>query len=120
VIDEPGRFPAEARITRPSDFQQVFASRLRSTDDKFQMIARQNGLGRARLGCAFSKRWSPTAVARNRLKRIVRESFQRHYSALGDLDIVVMARRDLRATANPELRDSLEGLWKKIAACVRS
>lgn len=84
------------------------------------MVARHNGLGRARLGCAFSKRWIATAVARNRLKRIVRESFHLHHQQLTGLDVVVMAQRDLSAVTNTELRNSLKQHWNKIAACAPS
>ena len=84
------------------------------------MVARQNGLGHARLGCAFSKRRLATAVARNRLKRIVRESFGLNYRQLGGLDVVIAAQRDLSTVANAELRGSLDQHWKKIAACARS
>ena len=83
------------------------------------MVTRNNGLGRARLGCAFSKRWLATAVARNRLKRIVRESFRLHHQQLGGMDVVVTAQRDLSAVPNAELRSSLDQHWKKVAACAR-
>lgn len=117
MIDRAGRLPADSTLTKPSEFQFVFKSRERSADGLFLVLARRNGMDRARLGCAFSKRRLAKAVARNRLKRLVRESFREHYHELNGLDIVVMAQKDLSAVANPELRTSLGRHWKKIAAC---
>ncbi|MBI2992916.1 MAG: ribonuclease P protein component [Gammaproteobacteria bacterium] len=120
MIDRAGRFPANSKLTKPSEFQLAFKSRERSADGVFLVLARRNSLDRARLGCAFSKRWLARAVARNRLKRLVRESFREHYQELRGLDVVVAAQRDLSSIGNAELRTSLGRHWKKIAACATS
>jgi ribonuclease P protein component len=48
------------------------------------------------------------------VKRVVRESFRLNAPALAGLDLVVGARNGARSAHNGELRDSLDGLWKKI------
>ena len=53
-------------------------------------------------------------VARNRVKRTVRESFRRIAPELGGLDLVVGARNGARTAHNAQLRESLDALWKKI------
>lgn len=46
----------------------------------------------ARLGLAVSKKQARHAVDRNRLKRLIRESFRLYRHSLPQLDIVVMVR----------------------------
>lgn len=105
------------RLTRPSDFQAVFKNGRRFSDSQFVILVRPNGLEHARLGLAISRRYLPTAVARNRVKRIVRESFRRHRSELPPVDLVVLAQRDTRAAPGAQLSASLARHWKKIAPC---
>ena len=51
--------------------------------------------GTSRFGMALTRRNVPTAVARNRLKRIGRELFRRHSVKAAGLDVVVMLRSRL-------------------------
>ena len=68
----------------------------------------------SRLGMAVSTKVAPRAVDRNRIKRLVRESF-RHTGALPDLDIVVIARPAARGADSSTLRTSLERHWRRLA-----
>jgi len=54
------------------------------------------------------------AVRRNRIRRVIRESFRLHQDALPPADIVVSARARTRAALNAEMFDSLDRLWDKI------
>lgn len=54
------------------------------------------------------------ATGRNRLRRIVRESFRHRSAELPPLDIVVMAREGAAATANADLFASLARHWARI------
>jgi len=69
----------------------------------------------ARLGLAVSRKVSKRAVARNRIKRIIRESF-RLRAALPAVDVLVIARSSAAGAASPALRADLEGAWEKLAA----
>jgi ribonuclease P protein component len=75
---------------------------------------RQNELGHARLGLAISKRVSKRAVERNRIKRLLRESFRRIRSQLPPVDMVIMAREQAAGVSGPELLAELEVLWRRI------
>jgi len=62
-----------------------------------------------------SRKVSPRAVVRNRVKRHVRESARLHQRALAGLDLVVVAHRQAANTVAQPLRASLEGHWIDIA-----
>jgi ribonuclease P protein component len=56
------------------------------------------------------------AVARNRLRRLIRESFRMNRQTLPGLDVFVTAKAAARAVANREVSGSLERLWQEIRA----
>jgi ribonuclease P protein component len=60
---------------------------------------------------AISRRHARTAVERNRIKRLVRESFRQRRRELPPLDIVVMLRRDTAGTSRATLGSGLDRLW---------
>lgn len=113
------RFPRLFRLTRSRDFQRVFAKPLRSGGKEILVLARANHLGGARLGLAVSRKRVPKAVCRNRIKRVVRDSFRHHCRELGGLDIVVLARPGLARVGNAELRRVLAEHWRHLARADR-
>ncbi|MFQ5659598.1 MAG: ribonuclease P protein component [Gammaproteobacteria bacterium] len=115
-----GRFPRTSRLTKPSDFKEVFNSSYRSGDREFLVLAKPNGQTFARLGLAISKRRVPTAVGRNRVKRLIRESFRRHQDSLKGFDIVVMSQKGSNDKDNKTLKDSLSVHWKRLRKCRKS
>lgn len=109
-------FPAHLRLLSSGDFQLVFkGTECRSSDKVLTVLARHNGLSHARLGLAISKRFIKTAVGRNRVKRLVRESFRQHQSSLVGLDIVVLNRDAAHTTSNLDLTKALKAHWRRVA-----
>jgi len=74
----------------------------------------KNRLTHPRLGMAIAKKQVKSAVNRNRIKRIVRESFRLHRHAIPPLDIVVMARRGAAEKSSAELHRSLRKHWERL------
>ncbi|HYW92318.1 MAG TPA: ribonuclease P protein component [Gammaproteobacteria bacterium] len=108
------RFPRTARLLHQAEFRRVFQQAERSADSCFTVLARSNDAGAARLGLAISVRRAGNSVQRNRLKRIIRESFRRHREQLPAVDLVVMARPAAAAADAARLRASLERHWERL------
>jgi ribonuclease P protein component len=107
-------FARQQRLLKASQFEAVYARRRRVTDACFAVNFMPNELGRARLGLAIGAKAVGNAVARNRVKRAVRESFRKSAGALAGLDLVVGARKGAKTAHNARLRESLDGLWKQV------
>ena len=84
------RFRPQERLRSGGEFQRVLRKGLRLDGPLFTLIAVENALGYGRLGLAASRRLGG-AVARNRAKRLLRESFRRH--KLPGMDLVLKRRR---------------------------
>lgn len=78
------------------------------------LLAISNDRDNPRLGLVISRKAARTAVARNRIKRLVRESFRHVQQSLGGLDIVVIGRPGIALQANRDMAESLDKLWKKL------
>lgn len=84
----------------------------------FVLLARPNGLSFPRLGLAVSKKNIKTAVQRNRIKRLIRETFRQRKTTLGGCDYVVLARQPAGGASNAELLAALEKHWLELTPCV--
>ena len=114
-------FARQQRLLKASEFEAVYARRRRVTDGCFAVNFMPNELGLARLGLAIGAKAVGNAVARNRVKRAVRESFRKVAADLPGIDLVVGARNGARTAHNARLRESLDELWKQVQkSCVVS
>ena len=84
------------------------------------VLAKSNHRQHPRLGLAITKKKIRTAVARNRLKRIIRESFRHHKDSLKGLDIVVLCQSRASSVNNEVLFLNLHNHWLKIAERCKS
>jgi ribonuclease P protein component len=119
----PGRLtlPARLRLRRKRDFAAAYARGRRIGDGLFAVTVILNRLEAPRLGLAVAVRSAGGAVARNRIRRIIRESFRLHQLEIPPVDLVVSMRPGARTASSQALRASLEALWKKVGEqCVPS
>ena len=109
-------FKKQAKLLKAADYNHVFDKPVRSSDRYFTVLARPNNLLHARLGLAFTKKRVKLAVARNRLKRISRESFRFSQSGIKELgvDYIVLAGASCTKATNQELFHSLEKHWQSL------
>lgn len=111
------RFCRTQRLLKTDDFSSVFRLRQSRTQRWFQVYVRPNGGQPARLGLVVGKRTAKRAVARNYIKRTVREVFRLQQPALDGVDFVVRARECFGRKEGHEARKALAGLFAKLARC---
>jgi ribonuclease P protein component len=113
-------FAPRMRLHRGSEFRRVLEKGVRMPGPLFLLVATENSLGHDRLGLTVSRRVGG-AVARNRARRLIRESFRRQRRALKNrpgLDVVVLAARALserhQAEVDREFADRLRRVEGRI------
>ncbi len=108
-------FTLQKRLNKPSQYKQVFTNPIKNSDAFFTVLAIKNDLNHCRLGLAITKKNIKKASDRNRIKRLIRESFRlSNLINTNSLDLVVLARREVINTSSEKLRHSLEKHWQKI------
>jgi len=109
-------FPRSIRLLHSKDFQKVFNQvDCKSADRYLVLLAHRNNLGYSRLGMAIAKKKIRKAVQRNRIKRLVRETFRLHKNHCLGLDIVVMSNSAAANTVNAILMKNLHKHWETLA-----
>lgn len=106
--------PKTVRLLSPKDFQTVFANAQKFANRHWTFIVRPNQQTYPRMGLAIAKKQLAKAVWRNRVKRLARETFRQHKTALSGYDIVVLSRHGMQAIQSDVLTQSFEHLIRKI------
>ena len=119
AINRPlvGRFvySKSMRLLSSDDFKTVFdKAPLRSSHQHFLFLARFNQLPQPRLGLVIAKKHIRLSVQRNRLKRLIRETFRAKQQQLTGLDVIVLARKGMDKVANPALIEQLNAQWQRL------
>lgn len=108
-------FKKTQRLLTKRDYDHVFEQAKKIVTSEFIILFRENNLGYARLGLALSKKMIAKAHDRNRIKRLIRESFrQRNLPAV---DMVFLARRGVAKHANSNINTRLGKSWEKLIIC---
>lgn len=113
-------FGADLRLRSKLQFDAVYAGGRRIDDRFFALRVKANDLDHPRVGLAVAVKTAGNAVARNRLRRLVRESFRLSQHELPAVDIVVSAKFPAREAPASGLRASLATLWKRVATSCAS
>ncbi len=109
-------FPRSARLTTPEDFKTVFKKANKLHFKEFTVYILENNQSESRLGLAISKKSAKKAVSRNRIKRIIRDSFRLRRNKLKGLDIVFVSRFAAAQLTKPELENFTSKIWKRLGS----
>jgi ribonuclease P protein component len=101
-------------LHQPAEFRDVKRRGRKFADAFFSLSVLANNESYPRLGLSIATRTFGTAVSRNRIKRLARESFRLNQHSLPPVDVTVSAREAARMAKPKDLRSSLEQLWKSI------
>ncbi|MCY4044713.1 MAG: ribonuclease P protein component [Cellvibrionales bacterium] len=117
-MDKPSfllTFPKDARLLASQDYKQVFDRvDIKVGNQYFLCLTRKNSFNHPRLGLVIAKKQVKLAVGRNKIKRIVRDSFRCHQGELPNLDIIFLSRNQIDTLDNQSLHQELEKLWKRL------
>ena len=113
INSQGNRFTKDNRLLDAASFGRVFDEATRSRDEFFTVLCRRNKQSIARLGLAISKKHCRKATARNRVKRIIRESFRQQQAQLAGLDVVVINRPAATMATGRQINDSLDRHWQR-------
>lgn len=80
------------------------------------MLAVKNDFNHPRLGLVVAKKHVRKAVQRNRIKRVIRDNFRRHRHSIMNIDIIVLARKEVLDVAPSLLQKSLEKHWLRLVS----
>ena len=105
-------FDKTRRLLNKSDYDNVFNQAKKIVTSEFIVLYRENTIGHARLGLALSKKMIAKAHDRNRLKRMLRETFRTR--CLPAVDIVILARSGVAKVQNSIIIARLSTVWDKL------
>lgn len=108
-------FGKSLRLLSSNDFQSVFNDApFRASHQHFLVLARANHLDRPRLGLVIAKKHVRLAVQRNRIKRLIRESFRLQQQSLAGIDVIVLARKGMGELPSAAITKQLNQQWQRV------
>ncbi len=117
-MDSARCFPKHQRLLVANDYVPVLRhAEVNLSSGPLRVRAIANRMPSARLGLVVPKRGNPLAVRRNRIKRIVRETFRHEVHGLPRVDLVVQVHGQL---SDEELRRRLSKLLTRMTREIES
>ena len=98
-------FPPAARVRAKAEFDRVFEAGKRTAEPLLALHRLDDGAP-SRLGLAVSRKVDARAVGRNRIKRVLRDTFRRHRALMPARSFVVVARPAAAKLGNTDLANA--------------
>jgi len=104
-----------SRLTKTGQFYAVSHADGSESGALFQVLVKLKAQGITRLGVVLSKRFTPRAVDRSYVKRLIREEFRVRKHNLSGMDVVVKVRRTLSKAQASQARAELSDLFSRVS-----
>ncbi|MDD3006596.1 MAG: ribonuclease P protein component [Candidatus Pacebacteria bacterium] len=111
----------EFRIRKQKDFDHIFGKDgFFCSQDFLALKAIPNGLAYSRFGFIVSNKISKSAVKRNRIKRLLRETVRLRWENINpSFDVVLIARADVSEKSFEDVDKTVDSLLKKSGLLIR-
>jgi ribonuclease P protein component len=108
-------FSQQRRLLNAAEYRQVFENALcKISDQHLLILAIPNEYDQSRLGVIIAKKNVRLAVSRNKVKRLVRESFRHQAQFPVSVDLVMLARNGIDDLVGTDLHRLLEYQWQRL------
>ncbi|XRX42604.1 MAG: ribonuclease P protein component [Buchnera aphidicola (Eriosoma harunire)] len=104
-------FKKKSRLLKYKNYDYVFNKNNKTDSKEFMILARNNNLPYPRIGLIVSKKNIKKSYLRNRIKRLIRETFRLLQHKLLLMDFVILAKKDSAVSNNNKLVSVLKYLW---------
>lgn len=104
--------PSHARLLTKKDYSAVFDGAKKIDHREVFALFKKNSAKRARLGVIISKKSCQKACDRNRIKRLIRESFR--LKEHQNFDIIILSRKGVSKLSNKQIFHKLSCIWEKL------
>ncbi len=100
-------FGKEHKLKTKTEIDFVFSKAKKLEKQSFLLLYRENTTSKPRLGIIIAKKKVPKAHDRNRLKRVIRETFRKTCN-IKNVDIIFLAKLGLSKIDNATLSNDLK------------
>lgn len=104
-------FPKKLRLLTNKDFFLVFKNSYKIKISEIVIFSHFNIFNYPRIGLIFSKKYVKKSHDRNRIKRIIRESFRINQYKLPNIDFVIIGKKNILSVNNITLFKVLQKSW---------
>ena len=108
-------FKKTQRLLNACDYKQVFDNNKVKVANSSLLILAKPAESHSRLGLVIAKKNIPTAVQRNLVKRIARETFRKQQFQ-NPIDVVFLARNGADKLSREKLTQIIQNAWVKLDA----
>jgi len=111
-------FSDRQKLKKTDDFSSVFNFRRRICGNYLACHYKPNAQGTARLGLIVGKKTARRAVARNYIRRVLRELFRHEQQRLAGLDLVIRVQKPFAKTDMAAIQAEFQQLLQKLPGAV--